>query len=214
MTTKTATPDSPTPPLRADAAPQPRAPARGRTGSFIEHGPEASLEDIAKRAGLGIGTLYRHFPTREVLQEAVLRDGIDRLRADAERRLDAAAPFDALASWLDEMLVFSTTYRGLTASMMMTLLKQEPEFSAACVAMKSAVSALVVRAQDAGQLRADTDPLDIVKLVNAIGLATEPGRDGLARPPHARRHRRRPARRRPDRRSLHRLRAWCAHFFQ
>jgi AcrR family transcriptional regulator len=181
MTTKTATPDSPTPPLRADARRNRERLLEAARGSFIEHGPEASLEDIAKRAGLGIGTLYRHFPTREVLQEAVLRDGIDRLRADAENRLDAAAPFDALASWLDEMLVFSTTYRGLTASMMMTLLKQEPEFSAACVAMKSAVSALVVRAQDAGQLRADTDPLDIVKLVNAIGLATEPGRDGLAR---------------------------------
>jgi AcrR family transcriptional regulator len=180
MTTKTATPDSPTPPLRADARRNRERLLEAARGSFIEHGPEASLEDIAKRAGLGIGTLYRHFPTREVLQEAVLRDGIDRLRADAEHRLDAAAPFDALASWLDEMLVFSTTYRGLTASMMMTLLKQEPEFSAACVAMKSAVSALVVRAQDAGQLRADTDPLDIVKLVNAIGLATEPGRDGLA----------------------------------
>ena len=117
MTTKTATPDSPTPPLRADARRNRERLLEVARGSFIEHGPEASLDDIAKRAGLGIGTLYRHFPTREVLQEAVLRDGIDRLRADAERRLDAAAPFDALASWLDEMLVFSTTYRGLTASM-------------------------------------------------------------------------------------------------
>jgi AcrR family transcriptional regulator len=181
MTPHTATAETSSPPLRADARRNRERLLEAARDAFVEHGPEASLDEIAKRAGLGIATLYRHFPTREVLQEAVLRDGIDRLRADAARRLDAAVPFDALAAWLDELLVFSTTYRGLTASMMMTLLKQEPEFSAACVAMKSAVAALVERAQDAGQLRADADSSDIVKLVNAIGMATEPGPEGLER---------------------------------
>ena len=181
MSTSTTAGPASAPPLRADALRNQERLIEAAREAFAEHGPEASLDEIAKRAGVGIGTLYRRFPTREVLQEAVLRDGIDRLHADAVRRLDAAAPFDAVAAWLDELLVFATTYRGLTASMMMTLLKQEPEFSASCVAMKSSITALVERAQAAGELRPDADPVDIVKLVNAIGLATEPGREGLVR---------------------------------
>src|SRR5688572_32472849 len=89
--------------------------------TFAENGTEASLREVARRAGVGIGTLYRHFPTREALLEALLGDGFEALRAEAVTSLDAPDPGEALAEWLRAFGIASTRYEGLPASVMEAL---------------------------------------------------------------------------------------------
>src|SRR6266702_3437058 len=104
-------------PMRADAQ---RNNARLLTAAatvFTEHGADdASLEEIARRAGVGIGTLYRHFPTRQALLEAVYRDQVEALRARAEELREAESPGDAFAEWLRATVEFGSTKRSLTRS--------------------------------------------------------------------------------------------------
>src|SRR5918997_3877226 len=87
-------------PLRADARRNYERLLTAARAAFDEHGADASLDGIARRAGVGIGTLYRHFPTRSDLLAAVLRDEIEALSAAAERLLTSQAPGDALINWL------------------------------------------------------------------------------------------------------------------
>src|SRR5947209_2599848 len=90
--------------------------------TFTERGPDASLEEVARRAGVGIGTLYRHFPTRRALVEAVLADQIDALQKQAEALLDSPTPGDAFATWLRAQMQGAMSCRGLAASAMITML--------------------------------------------------------------------------------------------
>src|SRR5450432_1475305 len=91
-------------PLRADAQRNQQRLVSAAMAAFTEHGADdASLEEIARRAGLGIGTLYRHFPTRQALLEAVYQDQIEALRVRADQLLESDSPADALASWLRAM---------------------------------------------------------------------------------------------------------------
>src|SRR5688572_9419125 len=82
---------------------------------LAQHGPDASLEEIARGAGVGIGTLYRHFPTRAALLEAVFRDSVDGLCTQGEALLDERCPESGLAAWLRAQLEHATTYRSLAA---------------------------------------------------------------------------------------------------
>src|SRR5437667_10554210 len=84
---------------------------------FSAGGPDASLEAVAKRAGVGIGTLYRHFPTREALFEAVYRREVEQLRQLAEELKIAAAPVDALRRWLRANVELVATKKGMIASL-------------------------------------------------------------------------------------------------
>jgi AcrR family transcriptional regulator len=141
--------------------------------ALAEHGPDAPLDDIARRAGLGIGTLYRHFPTRQSLLEAVFQDGLEAIRAEAEELLASAPPAEALARWLRSNLVRATPYRGLAAAVMVTLVDERSDLYAACAEMRAAGRALVARAQEAGGLRADVDLSDLLLLVHGIAWAGE-----------------------------------------
>ena len=88
-------------PMRADAQRNYTRLLDAASAAFLEHGADdVSLEEIARRAGVGIGTLYRHFPTRQALLEAVYRDQVELLSARAEELLKAESPGDALADWL------------------------------------------------------------------------------------------------------------------
>src|ERR1700709_776663 len=78
-----------------------------------EHGADASLRDVARRAGVGLGTLYRHFPTREALIEALLRTNVDELTAQAADRETSSTPEDALVSWLRDCVALAHEYRGV-----------------------------------------------------------------------------------------------------
>ena len=143
---------------------------------FAARGSDASLEEIARGAGVGIGTLYRHFPTREDLVEAVFHDRLDELQHLAEELLDSDRPWDALSTWLHEQLVQAATCRGLAAEAMLSMLAQGEE-PRACEAMRQAGAALLARAQAAGEVRADVDIDDVVRMVQAVTLAAEESDD-------------------------------------
>ena len=150
---------------------------------FDEHGADASLEEIARRAGVGIGTLYRHFPTRDVLVQTVMQEELDALEGRAAELLASDDPAEALATWLREQLAAASVCRGLGASAMIKMLDHEGD-ALPCEAMRSAGAALVARAREAGVIRSDVDIDDLIRLVNAIGLATEDAPNGSAQAEH------------------------------
>jgi AcrR family transcriptional regulator len=132
-----------------------------------------SLEEIARRAGVGIGTLYRHFPTRQALLEAVYRDQAEALHARALELLNSPSPGEALARWLRAMIEFGATKRSLSKSLMATLGKDSELLSTCSTLIREAATPLLTRAQQAGEVRADTDVTDLLRLSHAIAVACE-----------------------------------------
>ncbi|MBK6219168.1 TetR/AcrR family transcriptional regulator, partial [Klebsiella pneumoniae] len=112
---------------------------------FVEQGAEASLRDIARRAGVGMGTLYRHFPNRDSLLEAVLRSRFAALTARAESLLLAADPAAALLEWLAESVAFTHQHRGIIAPLMSAIDDPESALHSACVALRAAGTSLLTR---------------------------------------------------------------------
>src|SRR5260370_38546027 len=107
--------------MRADAQRNYERLLSAAMAAFTEHGADdASLEEIARRAGVGIGTLYRHFPTRQALLEAVYRAQADALRARAGELVGSDAPGEALAAWRRALVAFSSTKHSLTSALLAT----------------------------------------------------------------------------------------------
>jgi len=164
--------------MRADARRNRQRLIEAALAAFAEHGADdASLDEIARRAGVGIGTLYRHFPTRQALLEAVYRSQVEALCARAEEYSGEAAdgrPSVALRRWLEALVAFASTKRNLTISMMSSLGGKNNEVVSSCSAMvREAVVPLLARAQEAGEIRADVDVTDLLKLSHAISVACE-----------------------------------------
>ena len=160
--------------LRADAQRNYAKLLDAASVAFIEHGADdVSLEEIARRAGVGIGTLYRHFPTRQALLEAVYRDQVELLRARAEELLDTASPADAFAAWMRALAAFSSTKRSLTSAMLTTLGKNSEVVSSCSLVIRTAAETLLARAQQAGAIRPDVTAIDVIRLVHGITIATE-----------------------------------------
>ncbi|MBN9790071.1 TetR family transcriptional regulator [Pseudonocardia sp. TMWB2A] len=142
----------------------------GAAGAVVaEQGAEASLRDVARRAGVGLGTLYRHFPTREALLAALLRTGFDELVARAAELEASGRPQDALLSWVRECVHFSTVYRGVTEAMVSAIEEPESALHESCVALRASGARLLDRAQGAGEARAGLDGTDLFALI--AGLA-------------------------------------------
>ncbi|PRX96660.1 TetR/AcrR family transcriptional regulator [Allonocardiopsis opalescens] len=141
--------------------------------AFLDHGTHASLEEVAARAGVGIGTLYRHFPTRDALLEALLRSRFDGLTARAAEVLDGRSARAALTAWARAFVETTTVYRGLTAALMATLQDEGSALHASCTAMRGAAKDLLVRAQRSGELRSDLDPTELLTLVSGVAWACE-----------------------------------------
>lgn len=133
-----------------------------------EQGADASLRDVARRAGVGLGTLYRHFPTREALLEGLLRAGFDKLAAQAAQLEASSSPEDALVFWLRDCVAFAHTYRGVTTMMMAAIEDPESALHTSCVTMRAAGTRLLTRAQAAGRARADLDGTDLFALIAAL----------------------------------------------
>ena len=133
-----------------------------------EQGADASLRDVARRAGVGLGTLYRHFPTRAALLEALLRTGFDDLTARAGRLEASNAPKDALMSWLRDVVAIAHSHRGVVASMVAAIEDPESALHTSCVTMKAAGARLLARAQAQGTARSDVDGADLFALVGAL----------------------------------------------
>jgi AcrR family transcriptional regulator len=146
--------------------------------AFAERGADASLDDIARRAGVGPGTLYRHFPTRMALMEAVYRDGVEALCAEARGLLSSPSPGDALADWLRSFLAYVATKRGLAKALTAMAGDEKPPFFAAYHDMIGEAGAgLLARAQEAGEVRPDLQIWDLLKLVSGIAMSCEQAPD-------------------------------------
>jgi AcrR family transcriptional regulator len=147
--------------------------------AFAAYGPNAPLDDIARAASVGAGTLYRHFPTRLALFEAVYRDSVERLCADGERLASSEQPGEALVDWLKGFASVVSQKRGLAAAL--TEEGRASEFFAQCHAMINATGgALLERAKAAGAVRADVPLGDLLKMTKAFAYAAETSPEGPA----------------------------------
>ncbi|WP_207929175.1 TetR/AcrR family transcriptional regulator [Actinomadura sp. 6K520] len=138
--------------------------------TFERDGADASLEGVARLAGVGIGTLYRHFPTRQDLLEALLADTYGELAAGARELMLSPAPGDALMEWLRAFVSGVTAFRGMAAAAVVSLRDDRPEASRA---MREAGGALFARAQEAGDVPRDAVFIDALRLAGAIAMVTE-----------------------------------------
>lgn len=133
-----------------------------------EQGAKASLRDVARRAGVGIGTLYRHFPTREALLEALLRGSFDEMTAKAEQFEVSSTADDALVSWLREMVALTHSHQGLIASMTAALADPDSALHTSCVMLRGSGARLLAHAQATGTARQDIDGTDLLGLISAL----------------------------------------------
>jgi AcrR family transcriptional regulator len=158
-------------PLRADARRNHERLLRAARDAFDEHGTEACLDGIARRAGVGIGTLYRHFPTRRDMLEAVLHDGLTELTQQGEQLMGSPAPGEALATWFRAVAAHAAASRGLTAELLSMQNESGCTPVASCESMQTMGARLLARAQAAGAVRGDIQPDDLFTLVNGIAWA-------------------------------------------
>jgi AcrR family transcriptional regulator len=161
-------------PMRADARRNYELLLTQAAAAFVERGADdVSLEEIARRAGVGIGTLYRHFPTRQDLLEAVYRDQVELLAGRAEKLLAADSPGPALAEWLGALTVFGSTKRSMNTTLLAALGKDSELFSSCGLMLRNSTTKLLQRAQEAGAARTDVEGTDVLRLVHALILAAD-----------------------------------------
>lgn len=165
----------PSRPLRADARRNGELLIATARAVFTEKGAEAPLDEIAKRAGVGAGTLYRHFPNREALVEAVYRDEVNQLANLATELLAQHEPAAALDAWMRAHVRFVTHRRGLAASLK-AMLDTHGETLAWCkTTMLVAAEQMLAAGLAAGTVRADLEPYDLLRLGHAIGMVADLG---------------------------------------
>ena len=168
---------APARPMRADARRNyGRLLAEART-AFAEHGTDASLEDIARSAGVGIGTLYRHFPTRHALMSAVFQEAVTALITRSRELAGADQPCAALVEWLGAIVTHAGEYRGLAQALMSTCRDESSALARCNTPLREAGSTLLTRAQTSGAVRPDVSIDDLMQLTNAIALAAEQSPD-------------------------------------
>src|ERR1700731_2986188 len=143
---------------------------------FSAGGADASLEAVAKRAGVGIGTLYRHFPTREALFEAVYRREVQQLGELAEALKSEASPVDALRRWLKSNVEFVATKKGMSAALALAMHSSSELTAYSVGGLTSVGGALLEGAVAAGEIRSDISPEDLLRaLVGMCSLHDQPG---------------------------------------
>ena len=142
--------------------------------AFAEHGTAASLEDVARRAGVGIGTLYRHFPTRDALVEAAYRHGVEQL-CDAANQLLAEQPPDlALELWMRDFVGYVATKRGLAATLKLSADDSHKElFAYVHDRIRAAIKSLVDAASATGRIRSDVDGDDLIRALGGICMVSD-----------------------------------------
>lgn len=136
---------------------------------ITEHGADASLRDIARKADVGLATLYRHFPTREALLEALLHATLAELTQKAGELETSDAPDEALVSWFWEGVAFARSYSGVVDLMAAAIADPDSALHASCVNLRSAGTRLLLRAQAEGMARTDIDGADLFALIGAAG---------------------------------------------
>jgi len=160
---------------RADAARNRERILEVAKEAFTRSGANASLDDIAKQAGVGPGTLYRHFPTREELLQAVYRSELEKLAAAERKFAETMTPIEALRAWL-LLFVDAIAAKQLIAPALNTLVGDHKKvFAASYTQMQGAIRSLVKRAIKSGDVRKDLDPMDLLRaLVGVANVTTSP----------------------------------------
>ena len=166
-------PPRPAEQLRADARQNHARLIGAATAAFAERGADAPLEDIARRAGVGIGTLYRHFPTRLDLQAAVSRSQVGAVCGEGDALLEKAPPGQAFAAWMRSLAGYLVTKRGLSHALIEAVGIESELISSCWMAMRQTTERLLANAQRAGVIRPYVDATDVMRLVHGVTVSTE-----------------------------------------
>ncbi|ANW18463.1 TetR/AcrR family transcriptional regulator [Streptomyces clavuligerus] len=169
-------------PMRADARRNYERLLTEARAVFAERGTDASLEEIARRSGVGIGTLYRHFPNRQAIMNAVFREAAEALLDHSRELAYAERPRTALMEWLRALITHASEYRGLSRALMSASQDASSALSPCCVPLHQAGERLLDRAREAGAVRDDVSIGDLMQLTNAVALAAEQSPDDPALP--------------------------------
>ena len=163
-------------PKRADARRNYEKVLAAAREAFAEGGESTALEEIARRAGVGIGTLYRHFPNRQALLEALYVDEVEEVCRSAAQ-LDAASPWEALNGWFERFIAYLATKRALAHELLNYLDKDAQLFQVCRASLFAAGEPLLKRAQEAGVVRSDVNIAEVIQMVVGIAKipASEPG---------------------------------------
>lgn len=161
-------------PKRADARRNCEKILAAAREAFAHGGESTALEEIARRAGVGIGTLYRNFPSRQALLEALYLGEVEQMCRSAEQ-LDSADPWQALNEWLQRFIAYIATKQALAGELLGYLDKDAEIFQACRTSLFSAGEPLLKRAQQAGAVRPDIDIAQLIQIVIAIAKAPTGG---------------------------------------
>jgi AcrR family transcriptional regulator len=171
--------------LGQSASRKPRADALRNRDRLIESaravfragGPEAGLEAVARTAGVGIGTLYRHFPTRQALFEAVYRHEVQQLAGLAERLKKKMKPMEALHQWMHSMVKFVAAEKGLSTALALATAKRSDLVPYSADLLIGGCGLLLHQAIAAGEIRSDVGPEDLLRAIAGMCyLHDQPGR--------------------------------------
>jgi AcrR family transcriptional regulator len=143
--------------------------------AFSRSGANTSLDDIARETGVGPGTLYRHFPTREALLEAVYRSGMEELAAAEQKFAEELPPIEALRAWLLLFVDYIAAKQLIAPALNALVGDPKKLFEASYARIWEAIRALVKRAIKNGDIRKDLDPIDLLRaLIGVANVATSP----------------------------------------
>ena len=157
-------------PLRVDARRNRDRLLAEAADAFFERGVDAPLEEIARRSAVGIGTLYRHFPTRDALIEAVYRRELELLCEAADELAAECAPGEALALWLERFVDYVGAKRGMAEALKAVVGADSELFAESHRRISDAIGRLVDAGVGAGVIRSDVEPLDLLRAVSGVCL--------------------------------------------
>ena len=144
-------------------------------GAFARSGASTSLDDVAKQAGVGAGTLYRHFPTRDALLEAVYRTEVEKLAAAQRKLAQDLAPIEALRAWMLLFIDYIATKQIIAPALNTLVGRPSKLYEVSRAQITGAIHALVERAIESGDIRGDLDPLDLLRaLIGVSNVASSP----------------------------------------
>jgi AcrR family transcriptional regulator len=174
-TVETTTTNLLTRPKRADARRNYDKVVAAAREAFAEGGESTALEEIARRAGVGIGTLYRNFPNRQALLETLYLEEVEGICRMAEEQRESADPWEALTSWFERFIGYIATKQALAAELTNYLDRDAQLFKSSRAALWAAGEPLLTRAQEAGVVRPDAEIGDVMHMV--MGIAKIPTAD-------------------------------------
>jgi AcrR family transcriptional regulator len=167
-------------PLRADAKRNRELLIAAARAAFTERGADASLEDIARRAEVGVGTLYRHFPNRQALLEAVYVEEVEALCRSAED-FSGESSWDALIHWFNRFVDYVATKHALVDEMLTTVSRDAPVFRTCHEAIFTAGEPLLERAKADGAVRPDIEFVDVIRMVSGVTMIKNASTDDIRR---------------------------------